>query len=950
MKFSIFNFQFSKIRLAITLGVWLAAAGGAMAKKDSRVEVTTNGLRLLTGSTLRIEAVVKDNGSGAGLANKKIVFGYDQGWSYAEYLTTDGQGRAVWNLQLNNREWETGFCGGGGSQNVPCRYQAQIYFMGDSEYRGAMAKAYFETTSVSSKVEATPQTARGVSGDFGIPSENRPAPAIYWMWDQCVYDPSSAPNVPVSGECPGRDGRNYGAFGSEYYERWKDLSYDRIRQRLAIGDSRRIRVWGEDGRPTMVPQPIIMGVTTHESDPRAGGNQAPGRLGKITLASGVEAINWCGDEWVNGYKAMVRGLAAEFDSKPAGQRPAAIMMSVGYDSEAVPWKGSQAEIDEVQNYCRSRSRSGNGADGFQNLLIELAEYHLQQFRNIPIYVQGNPYAMTNEVIARVGANPANGGREYGGKSNGWTGSWGQWTYASMGDAEGESGLYYKNFELMKAFESKVGADSSGLGFIETRHGIYSGTYWMLLGMLAHRADWIGFHSDHWGAFDKNRAMPWLNDFVTSHLGKNVENTPSVWTVMREIQVPNKKENWGWPAPGKVWGSGVYGDYNFFMYRRDNIAGNRAIKVTQAEIPGVWGNKDIPGSSTLAKAQAYTNGATMLYFDYNRNGNYRDDAENGSTIGTARRTDIASGNRYMSFDIDNGWKWAGLRPSQNAGLKYKVVVIYLNRGTDNFYIEYKNEAGQLVRKEIRKGPITNIPETDSGPQTNWVDKWVRYTTEVTDAYFNDQLEGQTDIRINAGDSGDEIIQLVEVQNSLLYPDGEVIPSGYPTRVPTATPTNGPSPTPTVAPPTPTSYQGGRQLECQGVCFSRETSCGSYCGGYSVAGYGCFPLTGEALDRQPICATTPLTETRYLCCREVGPTAMPTRVTPTVGPGACQCANGGVPARSRGNANCDAVVDMIDFQTWMTEFAGQSAVKTSDFNCDGRVDMMDFAVWLGEFGRR
>jgi hypothetical protein len=245
------------------------------------------------------------------------------------------------------------------------------------------------------------------------------------------------------------------------------------------------------------------------------------------------------------------------------------------------------------------------------------------------------------------------------------------------------------------------------------------------------------------------------------MGKTVENTPFVWTVLREIQESVKKEvndiNCQWSA--------MYGDYMFYLYRKENIVGNKTIPVRKNELP-------LP-----AQDQPYTNTAES----------YLEKADINSPSASARRN--APGNNYMSFDVDNGWQYAGLRAKPD--LKYKISIIYLDHGSDTFSVEYKDEAGLLKKLDVAKTAT---------------DKWIKKDWEITDIYLDDQMEGMTDFRINNNADGDEIVHMVQLWGS---GEGATFPEvGVTGRPPqgqqsvgggaTATPRPTATPTPTLKP--------------------------------------------------------------------------------------------------------------------------------------------------------
>lgn len=76
----------------------------------------------------------------------------------------------------------------------------------------------------------------------------------------------------------------------------------------------------------------------------------------------------------------------------------------------------------------------------------------------------------------------------------------------------------------------------------------------------------------------------------------------------------------------------------------------------------------------------------------------------------------------------------------------------------------------------------------------------------------------------------------------------------------------------------------------------------------------------------------------------------RPQPT-GTTSCSCP-AGVPVKKQGNANCDAKIDMSDFEVWRSEafdrggITGAEAVTMvwkADFNCDRKANLSDFEIW-------
>ena len=51
----------------------------------------------------------------------------------------------------------------------------------------------------------------------------------------------------------------------------------------------------------------------------------------------------------------------------------------------------------------------------------------------------------------------------------------------------------------------------------------------------------------------------------------------------------------------------------------------------------------------------------------------------------------------------------------------------------------------------------------------------------------------------------------------------------------------------------------------------------------------------------------------------------------------------PQKPQGDANCDARVNLTDFEIWRKEFHQELDSKKADFNGDGAVDLSDFQIW-------
>lgn len=80
----------------------------------------------------------------------------------------------------------------------------------------------------------------------------------------------------------------------------------------------------------------------------------------------------------------------------------------------------------------------------------------------------------------------------------------------------------------------------------------------------------------------------------------------------------------------------------------------------------------------------------------------------------------------------------------------------------------------------------------------------------------------------------------------------------------------------------------------------------------------------------------------------PTSTPAPTVPPGGNNSCPVTKG------KGDANCDGVIDLIDYSIWLNNQchpgSGQSCGDLrADFNGDGNVDDADYTIWQAHFGQ-
>lgn len=688
-------------------------------KKTPQLVLVLKNTVVAIGDKLEGKIILKDNNN-LPLPNKKIVITYNSEWNYAEYKKTDERGEVDFFLEIENKTNRSGFCGSGGSRNLPSSYQLIAYFQGDEIYLPVIARGEF---GVVNKERAVSSTSTQIVGDVPVYKYPKPTGLIYWGWDYQNLDPADAPEDLFKPGCqPGttyKIGNNvaqcrndpnkktyYGPFGSLYRPSWESLAGengpDLEKIEKYLNQAKQILIDLPDGKK--IPKPVILGIHFY-SDQDFTPNYIKNKVGGSyhLKPEGCEEMTipkMCEPQWQEEYKNFIYALGNRFDKKLS-----AVLVSLGYDDEAV-W------VKNINNCDYKKALAPLCPETeFKKLIKKSIGWYRDAFPNTPVYLQG----LHEDYQYALSLNPA-----VGMKTDNWTPSTGRWVYKSNSDINGESKLWLNHPHLPRGFESSYGAWFMD-GEENYRRGVFAGTYWMLIGMLTHRPEFIDLHSDHFNAFLK---IPYLSQFVNLQLGKNVFDTPVVWTVLRDLENGEKKEELD------CWISGFYGDYMNYLYRRENLEANHTTTVSREELP------------TEAKYQHYTIPPVSPRYE---------EKKIPLTI-AARKTNYSSGNNYMSFDIDNAWAY-------RQESVYTIGLVYLDLGSDKLILEYPNKQNEIVKKEITK---TNTK------------KWILKHIVLNDAYFGDQLEGMTDFRIYNNKDGDEIVHRVEVwRGEISYKDeGEV----------------------------------------------------------------------------------------------------------------------------------------------------------------------------------
>lgn len=195
-----------------------------------------------------------------------------------------------------------------------------------------------------------------------------------------------------------------------------------------------------------------------------------------------------------------------------------------------------------------------------------------------------------------------------------------------------------------------------------------------------------------------QGAPALHEYLRRSIGKSVAESADAWAVLRDGR--DQYQEWSkYPSLGYR-GQWRTRNWERWLYQKDVQPGGMTFPAYRSDSPVPFNN------------DAYE----------------------------AIRTDAASGNRYIYFDVDDRFI------SGNAS-DYYVKVTYLDDAVFKWNIHYMGTAGTLRGTSL----VNNVGDG----------KWKTATFTIRGSVANNLLKGGSDIRINAGSAGSLTVRFVRV---------------------------------------------------------------------------------------------------------------------------------------------------------------------------------------------
>ena len=247
--------------------------------------------------------------------------------------------------------------------------------------------------------------------------------------------------------------------------------------------------------------------------------------------------------WRTAYFDAVRAMAERYRDDP---QVTAVVINTGLDGETQlikDWGCGWNSIIDTQYTGGLRYRFGQ-------FLYQAMDVYRQAFPNEPIFINNAPGGGgTRKATSDYAASlvPPVGLKHSG-----------MWV-----DSDGHEGYgaFVGMFDMINAYSMTVPI------WLESKMGYGSSEvkYWSLLAGLHYHPDAIDLHPDYFSMVD-----PEILRWVGTHIGKTLDDTPSVWTALRDYEFPLVE----WTTGAS---SGHMGDWNYWLKRKE-LPGGGTVRI------------------------------------------------------------------------------------------------------------------------------------------------------------------------------------------------------------------------------------------------------------------------------------------------------------------------------------------------------------------------------------